>query len=156
MDALFLLSLAGEAVANGQESCTIKAGARLMLAKCSADALLKAATILHIKLHGVRMIQHLVKASTSSGATLLHMLKPLLHAFPQEVSIIDVRKEISFCRKVGMNVLGVVENMSGLQLRAPQLTFTYQVCRPYFKMAITWACDHGLINCSSSWSLANR
>ncbi|KAL6753842.1 putative nucleotide-binding protein [Haematococcus lacustris] len=35
---------------------------------------------------------------------------------PQEVSIIDVRKEISFCRKVGLQVLGVVENMAGLQV----------------------------------------
>jgi Mrp family chromosome partitioning ATPase len=43
---------------------------------------------------------------------------------PQEVSIIDVRKEISFCRKVGLEVLGVVENMAGLQLPATSLTFT--------------------------------
>ncbi|RZC61331.1 hypothetical protein C5167_023087 [Papaver somniferum] len=34
---------------------------------------------------------------------------------PQEVSLIDVRKEVSFCKKVGIRVLGVVENMSGLQ-----------------------------------------
>ncbi|XP_043703745.1 cytosolic Fe-S cluster assembly factor NBP35-like [Telopea speciosissima] len=34
---------------------------------------------------------------------------------PQEVSLIDVRKEVSFCKKVGVPVLGVVENMSGLQ-----------------------------------------
>ncbi|KAM7278535.1 hypothetical protein ACFE04_005669 [Oxalis oulophora] len=33
---------------------------------------------------------------------------------PQQVSLIDVRKEVSFCKKVGVNVLGVVENMSGL------------------------------------------
>ncbi|KAL2930669.1 Cytosolic Fe-S cluster assembly factor NBP35 [Bienertia sinuspersici] len=33
---------------------------------------------------------------------------------PQQVSLIDVRKEVSFCKKVGINVLGVVENMSGL------------------------------------------
>jgi Mrp family chromosome partitioning ATPase len=32
---------------------------------------------------------------------------------PQEIALLDVRKEISFCRKVGVNVLGVVENMSG-------------------------------------------
>lgn len=32
---------------------------------------------------------------------------------PQEVSLLDVRKEISFCRKSGTRVLGVVENMSG-------------------------------------------
>lgn len=32
---------------------------------------------------------------------------------PQDVAIADVRKEISFCRKVKMPILGVVENMSG-------------------------------------------
>ncbi len=32
---------------------------------------------------------------------------------PQEVAIIDVQKSISFCNKVNMPVLGVVENMSG-------------------------------------------
>lgn len=32
---------------------------------------------------------------------------------PQEVSLLDVRKEITFCRKVGLPILGVVENMSG-------------------------------------------
>ncbi|CAL9131857.1 unnamed protein product [Musa textilis] len=34
---------------------------------------------------------------------------------PQQVSLIDVRKEISFCKKVGIRVLGVVENMSGMR-----------------------------------------
>ena len=32
---------------------------------------------------------------------------------PQEVSLMDVRKEINFCRKVNLPVIGVVENMSG-------------------------------------------
>ncbi|XP_785786.3 cytosolic Fe-S cluster assembly factor nubp1-B [Strongylocentrotus purpuratus] len=32
---------------------------------------------------------------------------------PQEVSLMDVRKEISFCRKVQVPIIGVVENMSG-------------------------------------------
>ncbi len=32
---------------------------------------------------------------------------------PQEVSLLDVRKEIDFCRKAGIKVLGVVENMAG-------------------------------------------
>ena len=31
---------------------------------------------------------------------------------PQEISLQDVRKEINFCEKVGLKVLGVVENMS--------------------------------------------
>lgn len=32
---------------------------------------------------------------------------------PQEVSLLDVRKEIDFCRKAGIRILGLVENMSG-------------------------------------------
>ncbi|KAK6852729.1 cytosolic Fe-S cluster assembly factor nbp35 [Apiospora arundinis] len=32
---------------------------------------------------------------------------------PQEVALLDVRKEIDFCRKAGIKVLGIVENMSG-------------------------------------------
>ncbi|KAI9136965.1 P-loop containing nucleoside triphosphate hydrolase protein [Paraphysoderma sedebokerense] len=32
---------------------------------------------------------------------------------PQEVALQDVRKEINFCRKVGIPILGVVENMRG-------------------------------------------
>lgn len=32
---------------------------------------------------------------------------------PQEVSLQDVRKEISFCRKMNVPILGVVENMAG-------------------------------------------
>jgi Mrp family chromosome partitioning ATPase len=32
---------------------------------------------------------------------------------PQAVAVADVRKEVSFCRKVGLNILGVIENMSG-------------------------------------------
>lgn len=32
---------------------------------------------------------------------------------PQEVALLDVRKEIDFCRKAGINILGLVENMSG-------------------------------------------
>jgi len=32
---------------------------------------------------------------------------------PQEVALLDVRKEINFCKKVGLPIIGVVENMSG-------------------------------------------
>uniref|UniRef100_A0A8C5Q9X8 NUBP iron-sulfur cluster assembly factor 1, cytosolic n=1 Tax=Leptobrachium leishanense TaxID=445787 RepID=A0A8C5Q9X8_9ANUR len=34
---------------------------------------------------------------------------------PQEVSLQDVRKEINFCRKVKLQIIGVVENMSGFK-----------------------------------------
>lgn len=36
----------------------------------------------------------------------------ILVTTPQEVALLDVRKEIDFCRKVNINILGVVENMS--------------------------------------------
>jgi len=32
---------------------------------------------------------------------------------PQQVSLSDVRKEISFCHKIGLPILGIFENMSG-------------------------------------------
>ncbi|GAB7351049.1 hypothetical protein MBLNU459_g1531t1 [Dothideomycetes sp. NU459] len=32
---------------------------------------------------------------------------------PQAISVSDVRKEINFCRKTGVSILGVVENMAG-------------------------------------------
>jgi len=32
---------------------------------------------------------------------------------PQAVALADVRKELNFCRKVELPILGVVENMSG-------------------------------------------
>jgi Mrp family chromosome partitioning ATPase len=37
----------------------------------------------------------------------------ILVTTPQEVALQDVRKEIQFCRKVGVPILGVIENMSG-------------------------------------------
>jgi ATP-binding protein involved in chromosome partitioning len=33
---------------------------------------------------------------------------------PQEISLLDIRKSITFCRQVGMPVFGILENMSGL------------------------------------------
>ncbi|CEH13870.1 probable nbp35-nucleotide-binding protein [Ceraceosorus bombacis] len=50
-------------------------------------------------------IVSLLQPSGLQGAILL--------TTPQEVSLQDVRKEISFCRKVGLPILGVVENMAG-------------------------------------------
>ena len=34
---------------------------------------------------------------------------------PQEVALLDVKKSISFVKKVGMRVLGIIENMSGFK-----------------------------------------
>ncbi|MDY7032793.1 MAG: Mrp/NBP35 family ATP-binding protein [Thermodesulfobacteriota bacterium] len=41
--------------------------------------------------------------------------KALIVTTPQEISLADVRKSINFCRKVNMEILGLVENMSGIK-----------------------------------------
>ncbi|XP_043237427.1 cytosolic Fe-S cluster assembly factor nubp1-A-like [Amphibalanus amphitrite] len=41
---------------------------------------------------------------------------------PQEVALLDVRKEITFCRKVGVPILGVVENMAAFACPKCQTT----------------------------------
>lgn len=46
---------------------------------------------------------------------------------PQEVSLLDVRKEIDFCRKAGIRILGLVENMSGFV--CPNCTHESQIFR---------------------------
>jgi len=50
-------------------------------------------------------IAQYLKATKSDGAIIV--------TTPQEVSLSDVRKEISFCRKTNIPIVGVVENMSG-------------------------------------------
>jgi len=42
---------------------------------------------------------------------------------PQEVAMMDVRKELNFCKKTGLRVIGVVENMSGLTVPLKALRF---------------------------------
>lgn len=51
----------------------------------------------------------LTVAQTIPGA------RALIVTTPQEISLADVRKSINFCRQVKMDILGLVENMSGLQ-----------------------------------------
>lgn len=60
-------------------------------------------------------IAQYLKATNVDGAVVV--------TTPQDVSIIDVRKEINFCKKVGIPVLGVVENMSGLLQPLSSLKF---------------------------------
>uniref|UniRef100_A0AAF6YTR3 Cytosolic Fe-S cluster assembly factor NUBP1 n=2 Tax=Bos TaxID=9903 RepID=A0AAF6YTR3_BOVIN len=45
--------------------------------------------------------------------TAAHIDGAVIITTPQEVSLQDVRKEISFCHKVKLPIIGVVENMSG-------------------------------------------
>ena len=39
--------------------------------------------------------------------------KAIIVTTPQEVSLADVRKSISFCKTVKMEIFGLIENMSG-------------------------------------------
>ena len=48
-----------------------------------------------------------VQYLTSAGLT-----GALVVTTPQEVALLDVRKELQFCSKLGVPVLGVLENMS--------------------------------------------
>ncbi|KAI9679241.1 MAG: cytosolic Fe-S cluster assembly factor nbp35 [Caeruleum heppii] len=50
-------------------------------------------------------VNSFLKESGVAGAVLV--------TTPQEVSLLDVRKEIDFCAKAGIRILGLVENMSG-------------------------------------------
>lgn len=42
---------------------------------------------------------------------------------PQEVSLVDVRKEINFAFKTNLPILGVVSNMTGFTVDAASLTY---------------------------------
>ena len=50
-------------------------------------------------------VNSMLKESGIDGAVLV--------TTPQEVALLDVRKEIDFCRKAGIHILGLVENMAG-------------------------------------------
>ena len=55
----------------------------------------------------IETLHHLCASDSSrlSGAVVV--------TTPQQVAVADVRKELNFCEKTGLKVLGVVENMSG-------------------------------------------
>jgi len=50
-------------------------------------------------------ITHYLKECSPDGAVIV--------TTPQEMALLDVRKEVTFCKKAGIPILGVVENMSG-------------------------------------------
>lgn len=65
-------------------------------------------------------VNSFLKESGVDGAVLI--------TTPQEVSLLDVRKEIDFCRKAGIRILGIVENMSGFV--CPKCTHQSEIFRP--------------------------
>merc|ERR1712086_584992 len=64
----------------------------------------------------ISTVQYLQKAGKVSGAILV--------TTPEEVSMADVRKELNFCVKTSVPVLGVVENMGRYTTTLEKLTFT--------------------------------
>jgi Mrp family chromosome partitioning ATPase len=65
-------------------------------------------------------IVQLLKESGIDGAVLI--------TTPQEVALQDVAREIDFCRKVGVRILGLVENMAGFV--CPNCKAESQIFRP--------------------------
>ncbi|MBE7179699.1 MAG: Mrp/NBP35 family ATP-binding protein [Terriglobus roseus] len=61
---------------------------------------------------------------------------------PQEVALLDVRKEVDFCRKAGIRVLGIVENMAGFV--CPGCKGESQIFRPTTGGARKLADDEGI------------
>jgi Mrp family chromosome partitioning ATPase len=55
------------------------------------------------------IVQYLRESGKLRGAFLV--------STPQEVALADVRKQLAFCRKVGVPVLGLIENMAGFVCR---------------------------------------
>jgi Mrp family chromosome partitioning ATPase len=67
-----------------------------------------------------------------SVAQTIKDVNALIVTTPQEVALADVRKSISFCRHVGIRILGLVENMSGFKLPMdPQVVLGGDSGRPY-------------------------
>ena len=79
------------------------------------------------------IVQYL-KESGIDGAVLI--------TTPQEVALQDVRREINFCRKVGIRILGLVENMSGFV--CPGCKTESQIFKPSTGGAERLAADMGI------------
>lgn len=45
-----------------------------------------------------------------------HFVRAIIVTTPQHLAIDDVRKEIDFCRKTYIPIMGIVENMSGYNI----------------------------------------
>jgi Mrp family chromosome partitioning ATPase len=63
----------------------------------------------------ISTVNYLQKANAVSGAIVV--------TTPEEVSMADVRKELNFCQKTKVPVLGVVENMASYQKKVADLNF---------------------------------
>jgi Mrp family chromosome partitioning ATPase len=67
-------------------------------------------------------VQSFMKEAGVDGAVLV--------TTPQEVALLDVRRELDFCRKAGIRVIGIVENMSGFICPNAKCGKESQIFRP--------------------------
>jgi Mrp family chromosome partitioning ATPase len=63
------------------------------------------------------------QAAEADGTTSAGVDGALIVTTPQEVALLDVRKELDFCRKAGIRVFGIVENMSGFVCPSCHVSF---------------------------------
>jgi len=62
----------------------------------------------------ISLLETLLKeTSPSPNTSLPYLAGAVVVTTPQAISISDVKKELNFCKKTGIRVLGVVENMAG-------------------------------------------
>jgi Mrp family chromosome partitioning ATPase len=62
----------------------------------------------------ISLLETLLKnTSPTPSASLPYLAGAVVVTTPQAISISDVKKELNFCKKTGIRVLGVVENMAG-------------------------------------------
>lgn len=73
----------------------------------------------------ISIVQYLndARSMVSDGKDISGASGAIVVTTPEEVSMADVRKELNFCTKTSVPVLGIVENMSGLQMKVSDLSF---------------------------------
>lgn len=88
----------------------------------------------------ISTVQYLQKAGAVAGAILV--------TTPEEVSMADVRKEMNFCQKTKVPILGVVENMGTYTTRLSRLKFqhatTGQDCTSELLSKLATSCPEAL------------
>lgn len=61
----------------------------------------------------ISLLENLLKQTAEPTAPPNQLAGAVVVTTPQAISISDVKKELNFCKKTGIRVLGVVENMAG-------------------------------------------
>jgi Mrp family chromosome partitioning ATPase len=61
----------------------------------------------------ISLLENLLKQTASPTSPPNQLAGAVVVTTPQAISISDVKKELNFCKKTGIRVLGVVENMAG-------------------------------------------